>query len=191
MTRLCAVPLGPEGFDHVADCLRGERGLSGKVCAQGLPAGKVYAIVPDGFSLAQAQDFPNGTGVSMRHAIAWLGEHLKALLADKPSLTILVQDVWAKPTDHQRQPPVAWFVNGESIYFPARTEGMGYEEAHRLMHDPISFQLVGLVSDYVLPQEVVASHQASDAVMDALARDIVEIFLGAYDQEGFVIWQKS
>jgi hypothetical protein len=190
VARLCTIPLGREGLDYIETCLRG-RGLSAKVRAERLSGGKLDAVVPEGFSLAQARNFPNGTGTSMHHAIAWLAHHLKARLATNPAATILVQDVWAQPGDRDERSEAAWFANNDCLYYPARTENMSFDEADRLIHEPMSFQLVGFVSNYVLPREVLSSHQASDSVIEALARAVTEVFVGAYDQEGFVVWQKD
>lgn len=184
-------PLRSEGLDYIGSHVAGGRGLCATLNRQRMSRGKLYAVAAEGLSAAQIGSFLSGTGLSMHHAIAWLGEHLSRRLGEFPSATILLQDVYAEPDEQNVRAPASCFAHRGCLYYASESREIDYAEADRLIHEPISFPLVGFVSDYALPREVLSSHQASDAVMDALAHNLVGLFVGAYDQEGFVLWERD
>jgi hypothetical protein len=191
MTKSCALPLGQEGFDYLTQHLN-ERGLCAKVAAQNLSGGRLFAIVPEGLSLEEARNFDSWRETPLCHALSWLTEHLRECVAKTPSATILVQDVWAKASDRESlEGAHAQFTANDCLYYVLDTKRLDYPAVHAAVHAPLSFNIVGFVSDYALPREVLATHEATEAVIDGLAREVTEVFVDAYDREGFVVWQKA
>lgn len=187
---MCAFPLGQEGLDYVKHRLN-ERGLCAKIDRGTLESGEVFAVVPEGTSREQAHAFEAGGRLGMHHSEEWLAGHLRRCLAEAPNATVLVQDVWASATDPAFQTcRRAKFANGDCVYYPMDTKHLIDSEVHEVLKQAMSFYLAGFVCDYSLPPEVLKTHEASDAVIDALARTAVEFFTRAYDLEGFVVWRQ-
>jgi hypothetical protein len=120
-------------------------------------------------------------------------DHVLSLCDQFPNATLIVQDLWAKPTDQ----PITlakfkhFFFQEKVHYFWA----IGAKDAVTIIQDalgaPLSwvFALVFLTIQ-VDADEIPADHIVDDAFIEKLAGDTQEIYLTAYDRDGFVVWQR-
>jgi hypothetical protein len=65
----------------------------------GLADGEVFAALPEGTSIERAKSFDVGGLMSRSDAIAWFTEHLTRLWRIEGTGTLVLQDIWVKPTD--------------------------------------------------------------------------------------------
>jgi hypothetical protein len=192
----------PVALDYVSWCLAKQPGLAGRVQALGLlAAGEAVAVVPDGTTIERAHAFETG-GLALEELTTadlpepdrmyFLAHMLQAYVAATPSATVLIQDVSGSSANPRYQEATeAKFEHEDCPYFIIDHQNITADELRWAFRGTVSWYVAALVCDVAVPQEVLASHQASDGVIDDLAQHVVQVICNAYDQDSFVIWLRG
>jgi hypothetical protein len=186
------IDLGTEGISYVKTSLQQGSGLCAEVLQLPLANGGSFAPLPRHTTVERAKKFDIGGVTSRRDSLAWLADHVQSLWQAATIGTLVIQDIWAKPSD----PPVYVsafdkFVDGENIYYfidGSNAEFRCIQGAARAVTSylfvaflsRISFANNALPHDRFLPRSLIGE----------IARATEEIFVGAYDQEGLVVWHR-
>lgn len=187
MSKLIEMDLGKDGIEYVQDCLRQGTGLCRKSLRLPLRSGQALAIVPPDTSPERAKSFAAGGLLRWGDSIEWLASHMGALWRADPEGTLILQDVWgARPGEAQRWPDA--FYDDNAVYYLVHASAPKIEKVERQIS---SFLLVGFFAYALLPQANAASERRLDkATMENIADNTAEIFVSAYDREGFVMWRR-
>lgn len=193
MSELREIDLGAAGAVYLASALGQAAGLSARLAELPLSSGRIFAPLPKGVGAGRAANFDAGGLLERRHSCEWLANHLRQLWTVDTGGTFILQDIWAKPSDPavRRTGPKKFFSGTEVYYFvePADRECDALQQA---LSAAASFLLVGVFSGHSvrksdLPPDLRLSHE----VLADLAGAAREIFVTAYDQEGFVVWRRA
>jgi hypothetical protein len=194
MRTLEDIPLGQDGLDYLRDSLKRETGMASRLFDLPLSDGLTFAPLPKGTATSRAKKFHAGGIMKMREAEHWLGSHLEMLSAKFPLGTVVIQDIWAKPSD----PIIAastksCFVRtDDQIYYCVPANMCDELLVIKAMRDVTSFLLVGVFTRFAAFSAVRPSDgKVDDLWVENVVRDTEELFVGAYDQESFVMWQRQ
>jgi len=193
MTTLVEFAVGDEGLKYLRSTLRQGTGMCLHLLKLPLTKGVAFSPIPAGASIERAIRFNAGGMTTMGDTHRWLGTHLRSLADKFPTGTIILQDVWAKPND----PAVLTaksrsLLTIEQVYYYLKASDCDEQRVRTLIKDVTSFLLVGAFtrwpgSDSSLP---VNGEIIADSVIEDAAREAEEIFVGAYDQEGLIVWHR-
>lgn len=199
MTRLTMLPLGRKGLDYIDYCLDKEPGLCTKVRMHDLSRGNVYGLVPEGTTVERATKFDTGGLVAdwrdgsllVDHdPFTWLTDYLKQHFTKSPGASFVLQAIWAKASDPAYvNAHLPKFTNDGCIYYlveKGNLDDSTLDNAETLL---VSRLLEGFLCDLAVPRDVIATHIASDSLIDGLASNLRDIVTRAYDDESFVIWR--
>lgn len=185
------IDLGQSGIAYLAKCLRGERELSGKLSRIVGQGGVSIAFVPDDTPLPRVMDFESGGLIARSASIAALADHIQSSPILRNDDLLIVHDVWSKPDDHDFLPPLPLrlFRSASGAYSYARRSELNRDTLKDAANWPTSFSFVGAVTR--CPAFDLQAHAVvPESLIDALADGAREVYVSAYDQEGFVIWQR-
>lgn len=191
MTKITENPLGASGLRHMVSELRGERGLSGRFAELVARSGQTFAVLPEEALPGHLEKFETGTSLGMDAPYKWMARHLEDLCATAPNGSLVIHDVWAKASDpvngeDQRK----LFFAGDGVYYFVNAADFSAEQILRTMREVTSFKMVGAYTrSPALSAPLPSDSIADEDLLDSLAKDVIEIFISAYDQEGFVIWR--
>jgi hypothetical protein len=186
------LPLGREGLAYVEECLQAGAGLCTKFLGLGFAGGEVFASVPEGTSLERAKSFNTGGLMRRRDADAWLAEHIVNLRRPGANGTLILQDIWMKPSGLVVQRPrVKGFSDGESVYYCLSQDETNFDFLQSAMRAMASYLFIGFFSRVSVQCEgQPTNHVVSTRLINEIAEATEEVFVGAYDQEGLVVWRK-
>jgi hypothetical protein len=184
--------LSPAGAEYVRSCLRQGVGL----CSMLLPiveaGGRTFAPVPRGTDQKRAEEFHSGGLMSRREMIAWLAEHLNGIFKTERRSTVIFQDVWAAPTDRAvRSATSNKLLNDSQVYYFIQAEEFESSLIERVLRELTSYLLIGVLTRFPISSaELTSDYRTTEKIIISTAREALEIFVGAYDQEGVVIWRR-
>jgi len=185
------VELGQDGADYVISCLKQGTGLCTKILKVVAADRNAFAPMPDGVSPTSAKQFKVGGVMSRHDTLAWLGRHVETLHQEMPDGALILQDIWAKPDDPLTiRPGVGVFYNNSNVYYFLDADNVTSNKISQAAHCLQSYLLVAVFSNArVLPEDLSPTHCVAETVIDKIARNAREIYIGAYDQEGLVVWR--
>lgn len=190
---LTELELGQAGFDYIRHHF--ERGTSfcQEVLHSSFTGGKVFALVPEGTTLARALQFDWGGFTSTRPPDAWLRNRMIALCSADPNSVIIFEDAWAGRKGDKavmagaepkffHQEFVSYFIEG------AKASNSTIEQAMRAVS---SFLFVAALVRYPFSAEQLSADLTiDDKLMHELASNVHELYVSAYDRESYIVWQK-
>jgi hypothetical protein len=142
---------------------------------------------------ARAKAFDAGGLLSRRDAYIWLAQHVQSLWQIEGVGTLVVQDVWAKPTDvavQQSGLHLNQFFHGESVYYFLRGMNADFRSLQSVVRAVTSYLFVAFFSHIdVRPDALAPDRQVGEDMITNIGRSIREVFVSAYDQEGLVMWR--
>jgi hypothetical protein len=190
-TNLELVFLGQDGISYVETSLRQGTGLCAEVLKQPLANGEAFAPLPKCTTVDRAKVFNTGGLLSRHDGYIWLAQHIQSLWQIDEIGTFVIQDIWAKPTDAAAQKSgLNKFFHDENVYYFLNGLNADFWSVQRAARAVTSYLFVALFShiniqyDNLPPDHLVGEHFIIE-----IARSAVEVFVGAYDQEGLVIWR--
>jgi hypothetical protein len=193
MAALVEVAVGQEGVEYLRSILKQGMGMCLHLLKLPLANGETFSPIPASASTERAIKFNSGGVTTMRDTRRWLGIHLRSLSDKFPGGTIILQDIWAKPND----PAVLTARSGslltrEQVYYYLKASDCDEQLIRTLTEDVTSFLLVGIFTRWPGPRSpLLASGEIiDDSVIEDAAKETEEIFVGAYDQEGAVVWRR-
>jgi hypothetical protein len=190
MSELVEVRLGVVGLAYVETCLRQGTGLCSKVLERGLTDGTVIAPLPPSTSSIRAASFDTGGILSRKSSIAWFEQHLREFAITEPNCVLVVQDVWAKPTDPALQKKrVNSFTNGNEVYYFSYLSSFENELFGQIIRQVSSYLVVAFLSRARI--SFTAGSEVDLSLIEEISRSVKEVVVSAYDQEGFVLWQRQ
>jgi hypothetical protein len=189
---LISVSLGSNGIAHVESCLKQGMGLCAKLLEFSFFDGFAFAPLPQGVNPERAKKFDAGGLVSRRATNMWFVEYLQTLCQHESQGSVVFQDIWAKPDDPAVvNSKVNGFVTNAEVYYFLECSEIDQYAVSRLMGAIQSYLFVAVfVPLPVLSQELLARRRVDDSIIEDIARATLQIFVGAYDQEGIVVWRK-
>lgn len=192
MTRLKEVELGQAGIDYVRACLRQGTGLCAKVLCLSFLDGVASAPLPEHTGLDRAEAFEVGGIMSRRDAIAWFVEHIKTSWPPEEERTLVLQDIWAKSGDPVvRGSPHKKFFENSNVYYFFESENLNSYVMQNAISSMVSYLFIAFLSRFPLRySELPSDHVIGEKLIEQLATDVQEVFVGAYDQEGIVVWRR-
>jgi len=185
------ISLGEVGLAYMCSVLRQCSGAALRLVDIVSKSGKVFAPLPPGTSRERAQQFEIGGISSRTNAFDWMFNSL----ATKRDGTLILQDIWAQPSDLAvRRPTVESYVSdGRHVYYFLPSFLLSPSRLANLLRQISSFQMVGFyISDgFKLTFEQRRQHYAPAEYFDRLTPLTTTIYISAYDQESWVVWQSE
>jgi hypothetical protein len=152
---------------------------------------KVFALMPEGTGLDRAKQFKRGGLMGMGETHKWFADYIaKTFSNNGDSIQIIFEDPWMKPCDFtkipQKQP---FFFSRSTIYYAPDSSNL-FSTLNAGMKEVKSSTLIGfIVSPPVsVPQKGAAIRKET---LMQLAKNTRAVFVSAYDQESYVVWQKD
>jgi hypothetical protein len=130
--------------------------------------------------------------MSRRDAIAWFVEHIKTSWPPDGKWTLVLQDIWAKSSDPaaQRSPHKKFFENSNVYYF-FESENLNSYVMQNAISSMASYLFIAFLSRFPLRySDLPPDHVIGERLIEQLATEVQEVFVGAYDQEGMVVWRR-
>jgi hypothetical protein len=193
MTKLKEVGLGQAGIDYLLEWLKGAGGLSTALAKAVNDGGTVFAPVPDDVTLDRAKQFNAGGLMRDFYASAWFASHLSSLCRSNPGSVVIFQDSWVEPNF----PAVAKsnlnkFFHGSTVYYFLDCKSINASSLDQAIHTMSSFLFIAAFVEFPLSaQDIPADRYVSDQLVGRLAQSTQEVFVGAFNQEGLVVWNRS
>jgi hypothetical protein len=196
MTTLEELPLGREGLQYVLSALNGARrfaaALSSEIVAVPAAANSVFAPVPDDTALSRAIDFDTGGLIDGGEARQWLAGRLSMLCKAHSGGAFVALDSVSGPADrniHKR--PAEKFFYDSRVQFFLGCADLSAASLDGVFRSVASFHFISAFTAYPLSaRDVPANHMVDDSLIARLAAGVQAVFIGAYDQESFVVWQR-
>jgi hypothetical protein len=196
MVNLQELPLGRDGLQYVLSSLKGAGrfadALAAEVALIPTAAGNVIAPLPVGVALSRALDFDTGGIIQGPGAKSWLAARVAALCEAHGGGTFVAVDTVAAPSDPHvaRRMVDKFFYDGRVQYFASCADWneSSLDGIHRAV---ASFLFIAAFTTYPLSMPgVPADHAVDDRLIARLAPGVQAVFISAYDQESFVVWQR-
>jgi hypothetical protein len=170
-------------LDKIPGLCAGLKGLIGNT------PGRVIAPLPKSTSIERARQIEAGGIINESHA-SWVRPHLLALARNLPSSTLILQDVWLKPSDVMGLEFEAKHVlTLDNVYYyvsnPKDSESIG-----RVFKSVVGLHFIGAFISRSIDLEEIHKSEMTDADFEDLATYALEIYARAYDGESMVIWQR-
>lgn len=195
MTTLEQLPLGQDGLQYMLSSLEGARrfptALRAEITASTAAASNVFAPVPRGTALSRATDFDTG-GLMHGGAMQWLSGRVSMLCKAHGSGTYIAHDGVQSPTDpHVHKETVDCFFYDDLVQYFVGCANLNPMSVQAVFRAVASFHFIAAFTTYRFsPWDVPADHWVDDALIARLAAGVQAVFIGAYDQESFVVWQR-
>jgi hypothetical protein len=131
--------------------------------------------------------------LSRRDAFDWLACHVRDLWKVDSIGTFVIQDIWAKPNDvttsHQG---LHRFFDDENVYYLVEESDSDSDFIKSSMRATTSYQFMAFFSRIRIRYSGLTSdRRMSEETVESIARATEEVFVGAYDQEGLVVWRRQ
>lgn len=190
MRPLNSFPLGKGGIDYVMSCLQSaEGGLCRKLLELPIRDGSLYAVLPDDIALERATEFKLGGIMKMGDGRNWLARHVMATVERND--IVVFQDVWGgRPKDPvvgRRSSRVLF--DRSNVYNFLLFDDLNVESIIRTLREMSSFLLVGITTRIPDGATITDRSTVDEGFIGALAQGASEIYVTAYDQESFVVWE--
>lgn len=188
MTNLCEIPIGELGKSYILSVFDRIPGVCAEAGASVSQQGDCYAVLPRGTPLSRAEQFEAGGVVTEQSSTKWLEERIAFYAAGGKKGVILVQDLWAQPSDHLKRPPMFdWWTHDNEVYIWSEFGGASRSAVVELLREPISFKFaVFLVGN----PELAESLKPGKGNVKEVAADVMELYVPAYDDESFIMWAR-
>lgn len=190
---LTEVELGQAGFDYIRHHF--ERGTSfcQEVLRSAFTGGKVFALVPEGTTLARALQFDWGGLTSTRPPDAWIRNRMMALCSADPNSVLIFEDAWAgrKGDKAVMEGTHPKFFHHEFVSYVVKGGEASDETIDQAMQTVSSFLSVAAYVRYPLAAEKLpADLTIDDQLMHELAANTQELYVSAFDRESYIISTK-
>jgi len=186
--------LDADGIRYVESCLqKGGRGLCVELLRLPLYQGKAYTFVTTDLGIAQIKEFERGGLMSMNDGQTLLARHAVSVAQSNPNSALVFQDVWGtKPGDRVlKSRRTKLFFNRSEVYYVVEGDKLSLDEVVAAIREMTSFLIVGALFDNSsILGELDSGSFVSDRFIKTVAENTMEIFVNAYDQESFVVWQR-
>jgi hypothetical protein len=182
--RVDKISLGESARAYAQATLAGQSGMSGLLLDRISSIGQFYSVLPGNTNKERAESFKQGGGVSTGQIGNWLFSHIAELHNSWPDGLALFHDLWARKSDFEacKVPGRVFCGDDVYLYFPKELNSLEFSLTYR---EIVSFQKVGVFT----PQTRKPTEQYIDGeYVAAIARNAIEVYIGAYDQEGVVVW---
>jgi hypothetical protein len=196
MTALEELPLGRDGLQYVLSSLKGARrftaALMAEITASPAPANSVFAPVPQGTTLSRATDFDTGGLMYMNQSMDWLGGRVSMLCKAHGGGTFIALDSVRSPSDpHVHEETVDDFFYDDRVQYFVGCANLNAASVEGVFRAVASFHFVAAFTTYPLSaREVPADYTVDESLIARLTAGVQAVFIGAYDQESFVVWQR-
>jgi len=191
------LPLGRDGLQYVLSSLNGARrfadALTAEITASPAAANSVFAPVPVDTALSRATNFDTGGLMPGYHAMEWLGGRLSMLCKAHGGGTFIALDTVQSPSDpHIHEGTVDMFFYDGLVQYFVGCADLSDGSLDAVFRSVASFHFIAAfttcpLSTADLPADLVVD----DRLIARLATGVQAVIIGAYDQESFVVWQRS
>jgi hypothetical protein len=187
-TVLRKTDLSTAGNAYVESCLQQGGGLCARVLNLGISHGKAFAALPPDADQGRAVSFKLAGIVSWKDSLNWFLDHVTKLSSAPSFGSLILQDIWAKPTDPYVEALAQHrFIGEQNVYYLFEKEHVDSYTILRAMRGLNSYLFVSFVSHSKLSEgDFLGNNILQEATIDELANGVYEVLVGAYDQDGFV-----
>jgi hypothetical protein len=184
--------LADDGVSYVESRLRQGTGLCARILQLALAKGTAFAPLPHNTTINRASSFDIGGLLSRRDAFDWLTCHVRSLWDVNSIGTFVIQDIWAKPNDVAASDlGLHRFFDDENVYYLVEESDADPQFIKNSVRATTSYQFMAFFSRVRIEYAGLSpNRRVAEEVIDSIARATEEVFVGAYDQEGFVVWRR-
>jgi hypothetical protein len=194
------VELSKSAIEYVKSNMESTTGLASKIIELHR---QVYRVITFASSENAPGEYANaemalGDKSSHPAMYSWICRRIYVLFDEHPDGAIVVQDAWLKPADIKLTTSIKKFA--DALQFRADTDENIYYILRRNQFSPASLGVVLDAMGSMLEIVIFASCFVEEARsrgeasgldrmrIDGLALNACEVFLSAYDHEGYVVW---
>jgi len=191
MNKLEEIPLGSDGFQEFLKTFLRWGGL-GDTVGQVLPldSGKVSGLLPRGTSLERALDMETG-GIGIGGDGEWMANHFLALRQAYPASSLIMQDNTASlSSPYVKKSEDNYFTADGKIYWYLDAADFTRDSVMELLRTPLGFYFFGFFVNRPLKKVDFFRKEIDDVGLADIAGSVVEVFMEAYDGEGYAIWRR-
>ena len=180
--------LGDSARLYMNEILSGCPGAARVLADQVSKRGGIFAPMPPETTEARALNFETGGLLSQTNALCWMFDDLRS----RPDGTLVAQDIWSQPSDLECCEPriQTYFTEENEVYFYLPLRSLSLRNLKELHKHITSFQFVGFYltqsRDYQFPR-----HRASTGFVESLAQCASAVYISAYDQESWLVWDSA
>lgn len=153
--------------------------------------GKIFAPLPAHSGLARAQKFEAGGFNDHERAVDWLFRDVTS----KRNGALIFQDIWLLPSDIEARRPAIenYLSDGEQVYYYSLSSTLDPGSLEVLYKQIRSFRAIGFyIEDSLnLSFEQRRKHRVPVNFFNRFEQNVTSIYVGAYDQESWVVWRAS
>jgi hypothetical protein len=187
------ISLGEEGKEYILSCFRGELGLSSRIPRQLEQGGDVFAPLSAETSRERALQFETGGLMSWRETCAWFEREVERLSGRADNGSLVFQNVWAKPQDPiLKEYDRVFFDRSSSVYYVLGRHDINAASISRTVRQVYSFLFIAAFCNFSFSAADAPSTRILDeTIINGMAANAQEVFVSAYDREGFVVWRRD
>ena len=187
------LPLGQAGLDFVRSNIENETSFLRDVLRYSFHGGSAFAVVPETVDLKRALDFDPAFGISTKWPDAWLINRMIARCRANPQSVLVFDEPWGgrrgDPAVMRRTAPR--FFHGNFVDHFVTADNASAQTIDTAMRAGGGFLFIAAFVEYPFTAgEMDADGAIDDALMQKLAENVRELYVSAYDQEGYVVWQR-
>jgi hypothetical protein len=186
--------LDEAGELYMAECIRWGNTLSSFVTRNvDLKQGYVHTYAPPETTMTKLADFNSGGLVKARHTTTHLVDMIQTFLSGGTDRIVILEDVTLRKGDPYLDVTANEVLfHGDEVYYLLRHDA-GANRINLAVTDAgQNRRFVGLMTmSAQLHQMRPGQRDATAGLLDELSRHTQRIFVGAYDDEGYVIWTRS
>ena len=188
---LIEIELGEAGLNYIREYLATGREFAEELSKIAPSSGTTLAPVPFGTSKDRALQFSVG-GLfaygSWPGLLRWLSERL---VKDSEDAYFVVQDMWLQPQDLRDPEDPAPIFSADAIYYMIDTKEATPERIDELRRALGSFPFLGVLVPKALLPRGATPVEISKAMTTEIPQQVRLICIGAYDEEGLVLWHRD
>jgi len=183
------ISVGDAGRNYMQGVLRQCKGAALHLVEVVSKPGRIFAPLPLETTEDRALQFGLGGLSSQSDALNWLFSNLTS----KRDGTLILQDVWSQPSDLEVRRPVleSYVTDGSQVYYYLPSFSLSPDKLIDLHKQVSSFQVIGfyVAHSLNLTFEQRRHHRVPAGYFDHLAPSTMAVYVSAYDQESWVVWQ--
>ena len=191
-TNLEIFDLAGSGLSYVESRLRQGTGLCASILQLSLANGAAFAPLPHNTTIDRANLFDVGGLLSRRDAFDWLACHVRSLWRADSIGTLVIQDIWAKAGDiATSELELHRFFGDDNVYYFVERSEADSDFTENSIRAITSYQFMAFFSRIAIEYgKLPSNRRVSKDFIENIAHATEEVFVGAYDQEGLVVWRR-
>jgi hypothetical protein len=177
-------PVEQAGRTYLKYMLTNERGIAGSLERRAAGDGKVYALAPSDTPMSRVEQLKDDFLGSIAIADEYMAAFIADATRDRTGDILLVQDLWAKPSDYGKPPDPDVWICGENVYFWRAVDADEKADLVEAMRGTLSYFFAAFLTTGFEPSRFSSRESGLE---EELASRIAEVYLPAYDCMSWLI----